>query len=695
MMDHCADLLLEVGTEELPPTALKGLSHALSAGFKARLAERGLGFGEVEIFATPRRLGLLVRDLASRQPDQETLRRGPAVSASFGPDGAPTKAAEGFARSCGVGVEELQREGSEKGEWLVFRTRSTGADTVSLVPCLLEQTLHGLPIPKRMRWGVGDAEFVRPVHWVCLLYGGTLIEGCVLGVPAAQETRGHRFHHPGVIHIERAGDYAEQLRGQGHVEPSFERRRQMILDGVATLCSDGALIPQIDPDLLDEVTALVEWPHPLLGRFDEDFLAVPPEVLIETMQKNQRYFPVRNRDGTLANSFIAIANIQSLDPQQVRAGNERVIRPRFADAQFFWEQDLKRSLDSLFPRLESVVFQERLGSLAEKSRRVAILGETLAREVGVRPELVHRSAMLAKCDLVSTMVYEFPSLQGTMGRYYAVHGGEDPCVCVALEEQYKPRFAGDTLPSSPCGRLLGLADRLDTLVGIFGIGERPTGAKDPYGLRRSSIAVLRLMIETPLEIDLRRALDAASQGFPKGVLDAGTVATTLGYMLDRLPGYFQDLGIPDDRVEAVLATGDTTPGRIDRRVRAVHDFRRLPAAEALAAANKRIRNLLLKAELGGAPGVFRDPDPTLFASPAEGRLWAKVLKLREVIEPLLDRQDYAGALGRLAELREDVDAFFEEVMVMVEDARLRGNRQALLSVVLETFREVADISHLR
>lgn len=694
-MDHCADLLLEVGTEELPPTALKGLSKALSEGFRARLSERGLGFGEVEIFATPRRLALLVRGLDSRQRDQETLRRGPAVSASFGPDGAPTRAAQGFARSCGVGVEELEREGSEKGEWLVFRSRSKGEDTVSLVPNLLEQTLYGLPIPKRMRWGVGDAEFVRPVHWVCLLYGETPIEGRVMGVPAAQETRGHRFHHPGVIPIGRAGDYAEQLRGQGHVEPSFERRRQMILDGVAVLCRDEALIPQIDPDLLDEVTALVEWPHPVLGRFDEAFLSVPPEVLIETMQKNQRYFPVRNKDGTLANSFIAIANIESRDLQQVRAGNERVIRPRFADAQFFWEQDLKRPLDSLFHRLESVVFQERLGSLAEKSRRVAMLGEALARELGVAPELVHRAAMLAKCDLVSTMVYEFPSLQGTMGRYYAVHGGEDPCVCDALEEQYKPRFAGDSLPNSPCGRLLGLADRLDTLVGIFGIGERPTGAKDPYGLRRASIAVLRLLIETPLEIDLKRALEAAARGFPERLLDSATVETTLRYMLERLPGYFQDLGIPDDRVEAVLATGDTTPVRINRRVRAVHGFRGLPAAESLAAANKRIRNLLLKAELGAGSGGRPEPDPALFALPAEERLWAKVSALRAAIEPLLERQDFAGALGRLAELREEVDAFFEEVMVMVEDPRVRGNRQALLSVVLDTFREVADISHLR
>jgi glycyl-tRNA synthetase beta chain len=693
MLDHSEDLLVEVGTEELPPTALKGLSEALVEGFKTRLSERGLGFEAVEAYATPRRLGLLVRQLASRQPDQESLRRGPAVSASFGADGVPTRAAEGFARSCGVRIDELERESSDKGEWLVFRSRSKGADTVALVPDLLEQSLSALPIPKRMRWGEGNAEFVRPVHWVCLVYGDSPIEGKVLGASATPETRGHRFHHPGVIPIGCAADYAELLRSKGYVEPSFERRRQMIVEQVEALCRDTAMVPQIDGDLLDEVTALVEWPRAILGRFDEEFLLVPPEVLIETMQKNQRYFPVRDKSGSLDGHFIAVANIESLDPEQIRAGNERVIRPRFADAQFFWEQDLTRPLESLFPKLGSVVFQDQLGSLADKSRRVAVVAGELAIDGGVAPDLARRAALLSKCDLVTTMVYEFPSLQGTMGRYYAVHAGEDPCISAALEEQYKPRFAGDTLPVSGCGRILGLADRLDTLVGIFGLGERPTGAKDPYGLRRASIAVLRLLIETPLEIDLRKALKLAAAAFPKGMLGSGTVDGVLGYVLDRLPGYFQDQGIPDDRVESVLAIGDTTPSRIDRRVRAVHRFRQLSAAEALSAANKRIRNLLVKAEI--SPGSLREPNPALFESKAEHRLWGRVLTLRESIEPLLEQEDFAGALNRLAELREDVDGFFEDVMVMVDDPLVRGNRQALLSQVLDTFREVADISLLR
>jgi glycyl-tRNA synthetase beta chain len=692
MNEAFEDLLVEVGTEELPPKALEGLSEALAAGFGARLAGRGISFGEVETYASPRRLGLLVRQVASRQPDQETCRRGPAVSASFGSDGGPTRAAEGFARSCGVGVDELEREVSEKGEWLLFRSRSVGAETVALIPELLEQTLAGLPIPKRMRWGEGDAEFVRPVHWVCLIYGDHAIEGRVLGVPTGPETRGHRFHHPDPIRLQRAGQYADRLREEGRVEPSFERRRQMILGQVSTRCAAEGVIPQVDGELLDEVTALVEWPSPIWGRFDESFLAVPPEVLIETMQKHQRYFPVRRDNGSLDNSFVAIANIDSRDPDEVRAGNERVIRPRFSDARFFWEQDLSRPLESLFPKLESVVFQDRLGSLADKTRRVAGLSKLLAPATGVSPELVERAALLSKCDLVSTMVYEFPSLQGTMGQYYARQGGEDACVVAAMEEQYRPRFSGDSLADSDCGLVLGLADRLDSLVGIFGVGERPTGTKDPYGLRRASIAVLRILIETPLDLDLRKALEDAASGFTGAVLEAGTVEVVLRYMFDRLPGYYQEQGIPEDRVEAVLATGDTMPSRIDQRVRAVHRFSDLPAANALAAANKRIRNLLIKAMAEGEG--LDEPQPTLFESDSEHRLWRRVQELSAEVGPLLERQDFSTTLDRLAALRVHVDQLFEDVMVMVEDPAVRLNRLSLLAQVLSLFRKVADISYL-
>lgn len=693
MIEQCEDLLLEVGTEELPPTALKTLSQALEAGFCARLRERGLAFDSVETYASPRRLALLVRKLASHQPEKEMLRRGPALSASFTSDGQPTRAAQGFARSCGVDVEDLERERTDKGEWLLFRSRSPGIETISLVPQLLEQSLSALPIPKRMRWGDGDEEFVRPVHWVCLLYGDLPIEAQVLGVSAGADTLGHRFHHPHRIRIRSAETYAQQLRVEGHVEPSIERRRRMIQEQVEELCTSEGLVPVLESGLLDEVAALVEWPVAIVGRFDEGFLTVPSEVLIETMQKHQRYFPVLRQDQSLDNRFIAIANIDSREPDQVRAGNERVIRPRFADARFFWEQDLKRPLDSLFVKLESVVFQERLGSIADKSRRVARLCRIFGRHTEISGDALARAALLAKCDLVSTMVYEFPSLQGTMGRYYAVHGGEEPCISQAMEEQYQPRFSGDKLPPSTCGRVLGLADRLDTLVGIFGIGERPTGAKDPYGLRRASIAVLRILIETPFELDLRSSLEEAAAGFPEGLLKPGTTDDVLRYMLDRLGGYYEDRGIADDRVESVLAIGETTPSRIDLRIRAVDRFSELPAAVALASANKRIRNLLIKAEVSTV-GVA-DPESALFETATENRLWERVRSLRNSIQPLLDDQKFAEALEQLAQLQVDVDEFFEDIMVMVEDPVVRNNRLALLAQLQGLFRRVADISYLR
>ena len=692
MSEALRDLLIEIGTEELPPTALVDLSKAFTAGVTRGLAELGIGFAEVESFSSPRRLAILIRQVEIRQSDQESLRRGPAIGAAFGPDGSTTAAAQGFARSCGVEVSDLDRERTDKGEWLVFRRRVKGAETVSLIPQLTEKALADLPIPKRMRWGDGEVQFVRPVHWVCLLFGDTPIAGRVLGVEAQAATRGHRFHHPEAIPLAQAGDYPERLREPGRVEPSFERRRTMIRSQVEGVARDNGLIPEMDPALLDEVTGLVEWPYVVLGRFDDEFLAVPPEVLIETMRKNQKYFPLRTPSGALAARFIAIANIDSRVPEEVRAGNERVIRPRFADAKFFWEQDLKHPLAGFFPRLETVVFQDKLGTLAEKSRRIAALASALARKVHESSELVERAAMLAKCDLVSTMVYEFPALQGTMGRYYAAHSGEDACVCDAMEEQYLPRFAGDRLPATPCGRLIGLADRIDTLVGVFGIGLRPSGAKDPYGLRRASIAVLRILIETPLAIDLREAIGLAAGEYPAGTLDADTVESVLAYVLDRLPGYYQEQGIESDTVEAVLATGDVEPHAIDRRIHAVADFRSLAASASLASANKRIRNILVKAELD--PMMAYAPDPALFSEAAEERLWDSIQVMEGLIAPLLAKQDFKGVLDRLGGLREDVDAFFDQVMVMTDDLGVRRNRQALLGRILGMFLNVADISKL-
>lgn len=693
MTEGCQDFLLEVGTEELPPTALKTLSDALASAFSTRLKSSRLTFHSVETYASPRRLALLVRQLAAHQPEQEVVRRGPSLLASFSADGEPTRAAHGFARSCGVEVDDLQRERTEKGEWLLYRGRSPGRETISLIPELLEQSLSELPIPKRMRWGDGDEEFVRPVHWVCLIYGERPIEARVLGVWAGPETRGHRFHHPQPIQIKSAGDYADQLRKVGYVEPSFEKRRELIINQVNELCVSLGVVPVIDENLLDEVAALVEWPSAILGRFDEAFLEVPSEVLIETMQKHQRYFALRRHDGNLDNGFVAISNIESRDPDEVRAGNERVIRPRFADARFFWDQDRKLPLERLFPKLETVIFQDRLGSVADKSRRVERLVKIFGLNLGVPMESLGRAALLAKCDLVSTMVYEFPSLQGTMGRYYAVHSGEEACISQAMEEQYLPRFSGDALPQSACGMILGLADRLDSLVGIFGIGERPTGAKDPYALRRASIAVLRILLETSLDLDLQEALESAAGGFPAGLLKPSTVSDVLTYMFDRLPGYYQEKGIPEDRVESVLAIGETKPSRLDLRIRAVHHFRSLPAAESLAGANKRIRNLLVKSDEAGEKGL--GPEVGLFQSAAEEHLWDQVQRLGEEVQPLLDDDQFERALDRLSQIQGDVDQFFEDVMVMIEDPVIRRNRLALLSQVLALFRRVADISYLR
>jgi glycyl-tRNA synthetase beta chain len=687
------DLLVEIGTEELPPIALPVLSRALTEGFRDQLKTNGIGFETIESFAAPRRLALLIRGIQTRQPDQESVRRGPAVQAAFDAEGQPTKALLGFARSCGVEVEALGREETDKGSWLVYRSVTPGRETAQLVPDMTEAALAGLPIPKRMRWGDRSEEFVRPVHWVCLLLGTEPIAGTVMGLPAETRTRGHRFHHPAPIAIGRASDYAATLREQGRVEPSFELRRERIREQVMSLAASNGLRARLDPELLGEVTALVEWPQALLCKFDERFLEIPPEVLIETMQSNQKYFPVEDMHGALQAHFITVANIESRDPDQVRAGNERVIRPRFSDAAFFWSQDLKQPLEAFAPRLETVVFQDKLGTQAAKCARVARLGRELAPAIGVDPALVERAAALSKCDLMTAMVFEFPGLQGTMGRYYAERSGEDACVSAAMADQYRPRFAGDELPVSPCGRALALADRLDTLVGIFGIGLRPTGTKDPYALRRASIAVLRLLIETPLDLDLRDLLERAATGFPAGLLATDTVDAVLNYMLERLRGYYSDQVVAVDTVESVIHTGVTNPWDLDRRIAAVAQFRRLPAADALAAANKRIRNILLKAE----PSDLAEggPNPALLVEVPEQRLAERIAELGARVEPLAETRDYVAILETLAELREDVDAFFDEVMVMAEDPATRRNRLQLLRSLSALFLRVADISRLQ
>lgn len=685
------DLLIEIGTEELPPKALASLAQAFETGIGEGLARAGLANGGIRRFATPRRLAVLVEQLPARQPDRQLERRGPALSAAFGPDGNPTKAADGFARSCRVAVADLQRQETDKGAWLVHLSVEPGAPTAELIPGIVLAALAGLPIPKRMRWGDRDDEFVRPVHWAVLLFGDEVIPATILGVATGRETRGHRFHHPQPIRLTSPADYARQLAGEGWVIADFAERRAAVRAQAEAVAAELRGVAVIQPELLDEVTALVEWPVALAGNFERRFLAVPAEALISTMQDHQRYFPVVDAHGRLLPHFITIANLESRDPAQVRAGNERVIRPRFSDAEFFWDQDRKQPLAARMEGLKHVVFQQRLGTLADKSARVAALARLIASHSHGNPDRAERAARLAKCDLLTQMVQEFPELQGIMGRYYALHDQEAPDVAQALEEQYLPRFAGDRLPQTATGRALALAERLDTLTGIFAIGQGPSGARDPFALRRAALGVLRILIEGQLNLDLLTLLERAAAGFEPAIRANSTVATVFEFVMDRLRGYYLDQGVRPDTFEAVLDCRPTRPLDFDRRVRAVNAFRQLPEAASLAAANKRIRNILKKVETALPFAV----QPDLLVEEAEQALAGRLVELSSEVVPLMDAGLYGEALNRLASLRQPVDAFFDQVLVMAEDPALRANRLALLNELGSLFLRVADFSRLQ
>ncbi len=684
------DLLVEIGTEELPPKSLAQLSQAFLAGVRSQLKLNKLDFADIRPYASPRRLALLVTGLDVAQASEEITRKGPAVTAAYDAAGSPTKAAEGFARSCGVPVSELATQETAKGAWLVFRQVQTGKQTGDLVAEIVSKSLADLPIPKRMRWGDGDEEFVRPVHWVLLLFGDRVVDDQVLGIRPGRNTYGHRFHHPGPIEVSSPGAYEALLQDKGRVCADMDRRLQMIREQVKVVAEEAGCDALIDADLLQEVTALVEWPTAIMGTFDPQFLQVPAEALIKTMQEHQKYFPVLDSEGQLKPRFIAVSNITSRDPEQVRSGNERVIRPRFSDAAFFWKQDLKKPLDDHVGELKAVVFQKRLGTLYEKSQRISRLAGTIAAQLDLDPALTARAAHLCKCDLMTHMVGEFPGLQGTMGRYYAQKGGEPSAVAAAMEEQYLPRHAGDRLPESDCGRAVAIADRLDTIVGIFAIGEKPSGVKDPFGLRRAALGVLRILIETPLPLDLQTLLQDAAEGLAEKLDAQSVVNEVFGYMMDRLKAYYGERDIQPDVVDAVLARRPTAPSDIDLRVRAVSAFRRLPEAESLAAANKRIRNILRKT---GDP-YPEQPDSSLLSETSEVELAAQVADLATQVEPLFRAGRYTEALTQLASLRLAVDRFFDEVMVMCDQEALRRNRLALLASLGNLFLQVADLSRL-
>ncbi len=685
------DLLIEIGTEELPPKALPKLSASFTDGIIKGLKEKGLAFADVAPFASPRRLAVLIRDLDVRQADKAVERRGPALQAAFDAQGKPTKAAEGFARSCGVSVDALDKVETDKGAWLYFRSMQEGQATSALIPAIIEAALANLPIPKRMRWGDGEAQFVRPVHWLIILFGDEVIPATILGVAAGSATRGHRFHHPQALEISAPADYAEILASRGHVVADFSQRRQMIREQVEKAAADLGGEARIDAELLDEVTALVEWPVALAGGFEEKFLEVPHETLITTMQDNQKYFAVFDSNKRLLPHFITIANIDSSNPAVVIEGNERVIRPRFADAVFFWEQDQKQKLGDRVDALKKILFQQKLGTLYDKSQRVKALAREIAERIGADVGQAERAAELAKCDLMTAMVGEFPKLQGIAGRYYAALDGEPAEVAAAMEEQYMPRHAGDDLPASQTGQVLALADRIDTLVGIFGIGQKPTGAKDPFALRRAALGVLRIIIERELPLDLRLLYQSAADLLSERLEEKQAVDSCLEYTLERLKAFYQDQGVEVDVIDAVLTQQPTRPLDFDHRVKAVSAFRKLEQAESLAAANKRIGNILKKVD----QSLPEQIDVSLLQEDAEQALYQQLEQLKPDVLAMFDSGDYEAALMRLAGLRETVDRFFDDVMVMVDDPALQRNRLALLNQLRGLFLRVADLSRLQ
>ncbi|HIE02527.1 MAG TPA: glycine--tRNA ligase subunit beta [Thiotrichaceae bacterium] len=690
-MSDTRDLLVEIGTEELPPKALQGLSEAFSSALCHFLEQNQVNYNIATPFATPRRLAVLIKGVATMQTECETERRGPALRAAFDQNGQPTKAALGFARSCKVEVTDLGKLETEKGAWLIHRSTQPGKATASLMPEIIEGALAALPIPKRMRWGDWPFEFVRPVHWVVILFGDEVIEADIFGIHSGRETRGHRFHHPEPISLSQASEYANVLEKQAYVIPTFTTRHERVRLLVEQAAADIGGEAVIDEALLNEVTSLVEWPVAITGTFDDKFLEVPSEALIASMKGHQKYFHVVNQDDKLLPRFIAVSNIESRDPDVVRAGNERVLRPRLSDAAFFWELDLKKSLESRLDDLKTVIFQNKLGSLYDKSKRVASVSGMIAQQLGDEELQGIRAAQLSKCDLITEMVSEFPELQGIMGEYYALRDQETAGVAKALREQYKPRFWGDTLPSTALGQALSIADKLDTLVGIFGVGQTPTGDKDPYGLRRAAISVLRIMIEGRLPLDVDLLLEAAQAAYPDNVLEAQACTQVFDFILERLRSYYQDQGLHFDSIDAVLACRPTSPLDTDHRIRGIEAFRNLPAAESLASANKRIRNILKKASVS-----FPDePDQSYFNHAAERRLYDEMEAVNEKIAPLLKQGDYQTALQHLASLREAVDHFFDNVLVMDEDQTVRINRLAFLQKVRNLFLQVADISPLQ
>ena len=684
------NFLVEIGTEELPPKALKTLATSFADNVEAELNQAGLTFDKIEWFAAPRRLAVKVLNLATQQPSKEIEKRGPAVSAAFDAEGKPTKAAEGWARGCGITVEQAERIATDKGEWLVHRAKIEGQPTKNLLNDIVANALAKLPIPKPMRWADKTVQFIRPVHTVTMLLGDELIEGEILGVTSARTIRGHRFLGEKEFEIQHADQYPQLLREKGSVVADFNERKAEILAKSQAKATALGGVADIEESLLEEVTSLVEYPNVLAAKFEERFLAVPAEALVYTMKGDQKYFPIYDKEGKLLPHFIFVSNINPEDPTAIIEGNEKVVRPRLTDAEFFFKTDLKQKLVDRLPRLETVLFQQQLGTLKDKTDRIEQLAGEIAKQIGADEAKAKRAGLLSKCDLMTNMVFEFTDTQGVMGMHYARHDGEDEEVAVALNEQYMPRFAGDELPKSLVASAVALADKFDTLTGIFGIGQAPKGSADPFALRRAALGALRIIVEKNLPLDLEDLVKKSAALFGDKLTNSNVVADVVDFMLGRFRAWYQDEGIAVDVIQAVLARRPTRPADFDARVRAVSHFRTLDSAEALAAANKRVSNILAKAD-----AAIGEINLTACVEPAEKALAEAVLALRTEVQPLIAKGDYTAVLDKLANLRAPVDSFFDNVMVNAEDPALRQNRLAILNTLQGLFLQVADISVLQ
>ena len=684
------NFLVEIGTEELPPKALKTLATSFADNVEAELNQAGLTFDKIEWFAAPRRLAVKVLNLATQQPSKEIEKRGPAVSAAFDAEGKPTKAAEGWARGCGITVEQAERIATDKGEWLVHRAKIEGQPTKNLLNGIVANALAKLPIPKPMRWADKTVQFIRPVHTVTMLLGDELIEGEILGVASARTIRGHRFLGEKEFEIQHADQYPQLLREKGSVVADFNERKAEILAKSQAKATALGGVADIEESLLEEVTSLVEYPNVLAAKFEERFLAVPAEALVYTMKGDQKYFPIYDKDGKLLPHFIFVSNINPEDPTAIIEGNEKVVRPRLTDAEFFFKTDLKQKLVDRLPRLETVLFQQQLGTLKDKTDRIEQLAGEIAKQIGADEAKAKRAGLLSKCDLMTNMVFEFTDTQGVMGMHYARHDGEDEEVAVALNEQYMPRFAGDELPKSLVASAVALADKFDTLTGIFGIGQAPKGSADPFALRRAALGALRIIVEKNLPLDLEDLVKKSTALFGDKLTNQNVVTDVVDFMLGRFRAWYQDEGIAVDVIQAVLARRPTRPADFDARVRAVSHFRTLDSAEALAAANKRVSNILAKAD-----AAIGEINLTACVEPAEKALAEAVLALRTEVQPLIAQGDYTAVLDKLANLRAPVDSFFDNVMVNAEDPALRQNRLAILNTLQGLFLQVADISLLQ